>query len=46
MWLIKHRDLWSKGTGGSNNKLNKTILITNNISNENIKRNTIQGINP
>ena len=41
--LVKHRDLWSKGTGGSNNKLNKTILITNNVSNENIKRNTIQG---
>lgn len=41
--LVKHRDLWNKGTGGSNNKLNKTILITNNISNENIKRNTIQG---
>ena len=35
MWLIKHRDLWSKGIGKN--------YITNNISNIINKRNTIQG---
>jgi hypothetical protein len=41
--LVKHRDLWSKGLGGSDYKYKNTNLITNIVSNEINKRNTIQG---
>lgn len=40
--LVKHRDLWSKGKPQPGNQYT-SIGVTNNISNSNNKRNTIQG---
>jgi hypothetical protein len=40
--LVKHRDLWNKGKPQPGNQYT-SIGVTNNVSNSNNKRNTIQG---